>query len=118
MSERGGARQRAGRPRGSANRKTREVADRAASEGITPLEVFLEDMRFHYARADAERRKRVGADMKLIAAELAAARNAARDAAPYMHPRLQGIAHSGSIGITHEEALRQLAEEDEEEEAA
>ena len=113
MSDRGGARVRAGRPRGSANRKTREVADRAASEGITPLEVFLEDMRFHFARATVERAKGRDADILLIAKELSAAREAAKDAAPFMHPRLQAVAHSGSVGITHEEALRLLAEEDE-----
>jgi hypothetical protein len=88
------------------------VADRAALEGITPLEVFLEDMRFHYARAGAERLKGREADLTVIARELAAARDAAKDAAPYIHPRLQAIAHSGSMTLTHEEALRQLAEED------
>ena len=113
MSERGGARARAGRPRGSANLKTREVADRAAAEGITPLEVFLEDMRFHYARAAVERAKGSNADVSLIAAELVSARDAAKDAAPYMHPRLQAIAHTGNIAMTHEQWLERLAEDDE-----
>jgi hypothetical protein len=71
-------------------------------------------MRFHYARAAAERAKGTEANVTLISTELAAARNAAKDAAPYMHPRLQAIAHSGSIAMTHEEALAQLAVEDEE----
>jgi len=109
MSERGGLRARAGRPMGSATRKTREVADRAAAEGITPLEVVLEDMRFHFERAAAERAKGIDADVALIARELAAARDAAKDAAPYMHPRLQAIAHSGNIAMTHEQWLERLA---------
>jgi hypothetical protein len=35
---RGGKRPGSGRKKGSATKKTREIADRAAAEGITPLE--------------------------------------------------------------------------------
>lgn len=78
---RGGRRAGAGRKPGGRNRKSREIADRAASEGITPLEVMLRAMREHY---DAERW------------DLAA--GVAKDAAPYMHPRLAAIEHSGEDG--------------------
>ena len=71
---RGGRRPGAGRKPGSATRKTREIAERAAAEGITPLEVMLEDMRAKYAAGDLE-----------------AAADRARDCAPYMHPRLSSI---------------------------
>lgn len=71
---RGGTRPGAGRPPGSANRKTREIADRAAEEGITPLEVMLKDMRDKYE-----------------AGEISAAADRARDCAPYMHARLANI---------------------------
>ena len=71
----GGKRPGAGRKPGAANKKTRLVADRAAAEGITPLEVMLVAMREAYA-----------------AGHIAAAAAFAKDAAPYMHPKLAAIA--------------------------
>lgn len=70
----GGKRPGAGRPPGAATRKTREIADRAASEGLTPLEVMLRAMRDH---ATAKRWD--------DAAKVAAL------AAPYVHPRLAAV---------------------------
>jgi hypothetical protein len=70
----GGKRHGAGRPPGTANLKTREIADRAAAEGITPLEVILKAMR-----------------MKWEAGDFDGACAFAKDAAPYMHPRLAAI---------------------------
>jgi hypothetical protein len=55
-------------------RKTRELAERAAAEGITPLEVMLADM-----------------CAKVAAGDLHAAADRARDCAPYMHPRLSSV---------------------------
>jgi len=66
---RGGARTGAGRPRGSASQKTREIADRAASEGITPLDYMLSILR----DTEADKGQRF---------------EAAKAAAPYIHPRL------------------------------
>jgi hypothetical protein len=74
----GGRRPGAGRKPGSATKKTREIAERAAADGITPLEVMIQAMRSHY---EANR--------------LDEAASIAKDAAPYMHPRLQAIQHSG-----------------------
>lgn len=71
---RGGRRPGAGRKPGSVTRKTREIAERAAAEGVTPLEVMLADMR-----------------QKLAAGDLHAAAERARDCAPYLHPRLSSI---------------------------
>lgn len=70
----GGKRPGAGRKRGGANRKTREIADRAAQDGITPLEVMLAAMRAHHAEDRLD--------------EAAAI---AKDAAPYVHPRLGAV---------------------------
>lgn len=70
----GGKRPGAGRKRGTANRKTREIAERAYKEGLTPLEVMLKTMRFLYASEDY-----IGAAA------------IAKDAAPYVHPRLSAI---------------------------
>lgn len=67
----GGRRDGAGRKVGSASKRTREIANKAAAEGITPLEVMLQTMRDAW---DSEDRK--------TATEMAIA------AAPYIHPRL------------------------------
>lgn len=66
----GGARQGSGRKKGSANAKTREIADKAAREGLTPLEYMLRVLRDE--QQPAERRDW-----------------AAEKAAPYIHPKLQ-----------------------------
>lgn len=78
----GGRREGAGRPPGTANRKTREIADRAAKEGITPLEYMLDVLRDVMA-APSERM------------------DAAKSAAPYVHPRLAAIEANlnGDIGV-------------------
>ena len=72
---RGGVRPGAGRKRGAVTKKTTEIAQRAAAEGITPLEVMLDAMRQAHKKKD-----------------LAAAAGFAKDAAPYMHPRLSAVA--------------------------
>lgn len=75
----GGARPGAGRKPGSANTKTREIADAAAAEGVTPLEYMLGILRDENAEPD----KRY---------------QAAKDAAPYMHPRLSTVEATGKDG--------------------
>jgi hypothetical protein len=70
----GGARRGAGRPLGSANRKTLEIANRAAEQGITPLEVMVNIMRDAYDTKDYEK-----------------ALDAAVKAAPYMHSKLSSM---------------------------
>lgn len=88
-SNHGGARKGAGRKAGSATKRTREIADAAAASGITPLEFMLQIMRtepseqlepIDYFRAQSMRFE------------------AAKAAAPYMHPRLAAIEHSGADG--------------------
>lgn len=73
---RGGSRPGAGRPPGAATRKTREVANKAAEEGITPLEFLLGAMRD-------------------VRNEFSSRMDAAKAAAPYIHARLQAIELSG-----------------------
>src|ERR1043165_7395423 len=70
MNNRGGSRRGAGRPLGSKNRRTAEIARAAAVSGITPIEVMLGTMRELWAQGAAE---------------------IAKDAAPYIHPRLASI---------------------------
>ena len=66
----GGRRDGAGRKPGSANIRTREIADKAAEEGLLPLEYMLSVLRNE--EASFEERKW-----------------AAEKAAPYMHSRMQ-----------------------------
>lgn len=80
-SKRGGARKGAGRKFGSATQKTREIADKAAASGITPLEVMLEAMNSFRENGDIEK-----------------AAGFAKDAAPYIHPKLAAIEHTGADG--------------------
>jgi hypothetical protein len=81
QSKRGGVRKGAGRKAGSATQKTREIADKAAAAGITPLEVMLEAMNEFRASGDLEK-----------------AAGFAKDAAPYIHPKLAAIEHTGKDG--------------------
>lgn len=85
---RGGARPGAGRKKGSATKRTREIADRAVEEGITPLEFMLNVMR---APSDHE-------DPKIQIAREAMRFEAAKAAAPYVHPRLAAVEHTGADG--------------------
>lgn len=74
----GGARAGAGRKKGSRKSRNLAIADRAAAEGITPLEVMLFVMRDHFA-----------------AKRYAEAAEVAHHAAPYVHPRLVSAHHTG-----------------------
>ncbi|MEN0115422.1 MAG: hypothetical protein AAGD15_01760 [Agrobacterium cavarae] len=75
---RGGSRKGAGRPRGAATQRSRDVADVESQNGVTPLEVMLRAMRDHYDKEEWD-----------------AAAAIAKDAAPYMHPKLQSVMHTG-----------------------
>ncbi|WP_011579570.1 MULTISPECIES: hypothetical protein [Chelativorans] len=78
---RGGKREGAGRPAGAVTKRTREIADKAATDGITPLEFMLQVLRND------------GADIKdrMWAAE---------KAAPYVHAKLSSIEHRGDLNVT------------------
>src|SRR5262249_33323749 len=77
MSNRGGRRPGAGRPVGSKNQRSADIARTAAASGITPIEVMLGTMRELWAQGTPEAKRE--------AAEIA------KDAAPYVHPRLASI---------------------------
>ena len=85
---RGGKRPGAGRPKGAATQRTREIADRVAAEGVLPLEYMLGVMRD--PAAEPSRRD----DM-------------AKAAAPYLHPRLS----STDARIDGQLSLAQLVEQ-------
>ena len=75
----GGRREGAGRPAGLPNRRTREIAERAIAEGLTPLEYLLQVMRADYPE-DAPPELRAKHDSLRL--------EAAKSVAPYIHPRL------------------------------
>lgn len=77
MSARGGKRLGAGRPPGSKNRKAADIAQEAVEAGITPIEVMLNAMRELWDEGTSEARRE--------------AAKIAKDAAPYVHPRLASI---------------------------
>jgi hypothetical protein len=81
-----------GRPKGSLNKKTIEQVAAVEATGETPLEYMLRVMR------DREQPKDRRDDM-------------AKAAAPYVHAKLAAVEHSGSVAMTHEDALEQLDEQ-------
>jgi hypothetical protein len=87
---RGGKRAGAGRKAGSATTKTREIAERAMEGGITPLEFMLNIM-----RAEAPETE----DPRLMLDAMAMRFEAAKAAAPYVHPKLAAIEHSGGLSV-------------------
>ena len=84
-------------------RKTREIEERARLNGMTPLEVMLDNMRWALEQARMLMEARATAedgrtpDLVQIAARLdhlrAFAQRCARDAASFIHPQLADIKH-------------------------
>lgn len=77
----GGKRNGAGRPKGTPGRKIAAATVEAVATGLTPAEVMQKAMEIHY---EAKRYDQAAA--------------IAKDLAPYVHPRLAAIQHSGSDG--------------------
>lgn len=78
-----------GRPKGAINKRSEETYQKAKKGGKLPVDYMLEQMR----------------NSKL---DRAVRMQAARDAAPYIHARLQAVAVSGAVTMTHEQALDAL----------
>ena len=121
----GGRREGAGRKPGSLNRRTRELAEKAAATGDLPADVMIANMRYAMREAneaeieyamekDSARpdKERVLALCTRVLSLRQIAQEAAKDAAPYFHPRLAAIAHAGGAGLTIEDALDQLDGDD------
>ena len=91
----GGSRKGAGRPKGALTSRTREIAEKAAGSGITPLEYMLKVLRDSSDHEDPK----VQAQREMLRFE------AAKAAAPYIHPRLS------SVEVDAEVKIRSLAQE-------
>lgn len=104
---RGGKRAGAGRPAGVPNTATLARQKRVAATGVVPIDVMLDDMRYHHALALAELRKTgKSRDHAKISSELLAAREAARDVAPYIHPKLATL--QSNVNLTGRLTLEDL----------
>lgn len=98
----GGRRPGQGRPKGSLTKRTQAIALEAGERGITPLEVMLENMRFAHEKAEPLlmqiiKGKSLPEAFNLLGELLryrSLAQEAAKDAAPYMHPRLASVEHA------------------------
>lgn len=127
-----------GRQKGTKNKLTvqRErqadaTAAAAIAAGLDPLDIMLSNMRhFQQVALDAEATlegltaeeisgqasspedqfKLLLAKAKQAAGLRQMAHECARDAAPYIHPRLSSVEHSGDVTLTHEQALAELEE--------
>ena len=77
---------RGGRAKGTPNKKTQVMLDRIVGEGITPLEYMLECMRLEIPE-DAELPEQLA--IRAMRFE------AAKAAAPYVHPKLQAMVDPG-----------------------
>lgn len=93
----GGKREGAGRKRGIPNKASQERQAKIAAGGETPLDVMVAGMRFHYAIATGLMAESEP-DAKSIVAALDAAGEFAKDAAPYVHPRLTAVEATGKNG--------------------
>ena len=98
----GGARAGAGRKTGSLTKLTRQIAEAVATQGITPLEVMMKVMHQLYEEAGNVSKQDLGD--KELASEariklLNMAATVGRHAAPYVHPRLSAIEHTGKDGV-------------------
>lgn len=98
MTEHGGKRDGAGRKPGIPNKASAHREAVVAHSGATPLAAMLRKMRFHLRIADLEEEKGSEADSGKIIAALDKAEEAAQRAAPYVHPRLAAIEHTGAGG--------------------
>ena len=105
---RGGKRLGAGRKKNTPNKANALREARIAASGVTPLDVMIQDMRFHY---DLYQEAMANRDIASAKAELKEARDAAKDAAPYTHPRLAAVEHMGKGGgpIEYSDAKERLA---------
>ena len=111
-SEKPVAKNKGGRPRGSRNKTAAEFAMELSKAGMAPVEVMRGAMRIAWARS-AEYDGKGRGEQKIANTAYASqlrkeAVVCATAAAPYCHPKLSAIEHSGGVQISHEEALDML----------
>lgn len=88
-----------GRQKGTPNKASAAKAAEIAASGQTPLDFMLEIM-----RGAAPENAEPAAQVAFAALRL----DAAKAAAPFVHPRLAAVEHSGGMTFRHEDALGEL----------
>lgn len=78
-----------GRQKGTPNKANAARQAAVEATGLTPLDYMLATLRDETAEPDARKW-------------------AAQNAAPYIHPRLAAVEHSGAMTLRHEDALGEL----------
>lgn len=138
---RGGRRPGAGRKQGSVTTRTREIAEQAIEQGVTPLDVILDNMRFYHGAAESALRRmleglatpsqiieehapgQIGPDkpppspvdaFKVMLALREKAGKEAERAAPYIHPRITPSDGSDANDRDYVPLAERLAEYDRE----
>lgn len=110
MAGRGGERAGAGRPKGAPSKRTQEAIDKAIGDGLTPLQVLMDGMRWYQELAEREHAKIKGKEFleeneelfKVIKDLKNNARDYATAAAPYSHAKLSSI--EAKVAVTNQEA--------------
>jgi hypothetical protein len=87
----GGKRPNAGRKKGSPNKASAERAARVESTGLTPLDVMIESMRYLYGLAGKHQLTGETPNEAKFLEYIKAAREAAKDAAPYIHSKMSSM---------------------------
>ncbi|MGO4337854.1 hypothetical protein AB4037_23340 [Labrys sp. KB_33_2] len=93
----GGSRAGSGRPKGRLNTLTEAEKRKALARGLSPLEVMTDLMNHSYRRWKAESRKKTPDEDALMAKQKATL-EAAEKLAPYLHPKLAAVQHTGKGG--------------------
>lgn len=113
--KRGGTRPGAGRPKGAFQQRSQQLlSGTKVLEGISPMEVLLDDMRFFYTLGQNKMTeasqtppgKEQSKNFKAACALKDIARGCARDVAPYIHPKLASV--QANVNVSNVEA--ELAE--------
>lgn len=96
----GGHRLGAGRKKGTVNRVSREMREKVIRRG-TPLDIMMDTVHAFLAAAQQQT-----GDKRLLLLQQAAA--IAKDAAPYIHPKLSAVEQTGPDGgpVQHAVSLR------------
>lgn len=105
----GGKRPGAGRPKGTKNKLSREVAARAMADGITPLEVIIRTMRAAYTDARDPLGKITNWDRAKEAVEFAGMAARFCHAAIQPIPAVPEIANQGERRLSELEYARRIA---------
>ena len=106
-SQPGGSRSGAGRPNGSKNKASAAREKKIAASGLTPLEFMLKCMRGEKIRVEGSSGSKLPRSQGYMYPNFEDMKWGAAGAAPYVHPRLASVQHTGDEGgpIRHEHGL-------------